>query len=89
MKSENNLDADIVAKSPEFHKTGGLFSVTSGEVDPILKEYLTVSKMSGIPQTFGAGREPFHQFCINQLEMGSDSQLLWDSLSQGISRTSI
>ena len=59
MKSENNLDADIVAKNPEFHTTGGLFSVTTAEVDPILKEYLFASKEAGIPQTYADGREPF------------------------------
>ena len=59
LKSENNLDPKIVAQSPEHHRRGGLLTVSTADVDPIMKHYMIAANLSGSPPTFTDGRQPF------------------------------
>ena len=59
LKSENNLDEMVVALSPNYHRRGGLLSVSTADVDPIMRHYMIAANLSGSPPTFTDGRQPF------------------------------
>ncbi|XP_054157809.1 ecdysone oxidase-like [Oppia nitens] len=58
LKTENNLDKKLVSIDSKYHKSGGKLTVTTPDVDVILKNYIIASKQLGYKWTHMDGRNP-------------------------------
>ncbi|XP_054157537.1 ecdysone oxidase-like [Oppia nitens] len=58
LKTENNLDNDLVFNEPMYHRSGGELTVITPAIDVILKNYIIASKQLGYKWTHMDGRNP-------------------------------
>ncbi|XP_054162076.1 ecdysone oxidase-like [Oppia nitens] len=57
LKSENNLDAKLVAKYPQYHRTGGRVSVSTIQPIELLQKVLISAQKFGLKSTLGDPRQ--------------------------------
>ncbi|XP_054158362.1 glucose dehydrogenase [FAD, quinone]-like [Oppia nitens] len=58
LKTENNLDNNLVTTESSYHRSGGQLTVTTPTIDEVFKHYIIASEKLGYNWTHMDGRQP-------------------------------